>query len=115
MASIITTSSIRLSLVGLQVDWMINTSLPRTFSLILYPATSPSEKRETVASPREMYRRSAIRCASSGVALPANSFISGTVETSGLRPVLNRLGLAVWYLASVSLSGETFRPLGDKR
>ena len=33
-ASTITTSSIRLSLVGAQVDWMIKISPPRTFSLI---------------------------------------------------------------------------------
>ncbi len=43
-ASIIRISSIRLSLVGAQVDWITNTSLPRTFSLISM-LISPSLKR----------------------------------------------------------------------
>ncbi len=63
-------------------------SPPRTFSLIC-TLTSPSLKRPTAASPREVYRRLAIRCASSGVALPAKSFISGTRRTSGMRPVVD--------------------------
>lgn len=71
-ASTITTNSIRLSLVGAQVDWMMKISPPRTFSLIC-TLTSPSLKRPTAASPREVYRRLAIRCASSGVALPAKA------------------------------------------
>ena len=52
------------------------------FSLIC-TLTSPSLKRPT-ASPSEVYRRLAIRCASSGVALPA--LHSGTRRTSGMRP-----------------------------
>lgn len=89
-ASTITTNSIRLSLVGAQVDWMMKISPPRTFSLIC-TLTSPSLKRPTAASPSEVYRRLAIRCASSGVALPAKSFISGTRRTSGMRPLVERI------------------------
>lgn len=51
---------------------MMKISPPRTFSLIC-TLTSPSLKRPTAASPREVYRRLAIRCASSGVALPAKA------------------------------------------
>ncbi len=54
-ASIISISSIRLSLVGAQVDCSTNTSLPRTFSSIS-TITSPSEKRLTVALPSWMPR-----------------------------------------------------------
>ena len=50
-ASAITTSAIRLSLVGAQVGWMMKTSLPRTFSLIS-ALISPSENLPTEASPR---------------------------------------------------------------
>ena len=49
-ASIITSSSIRWSFTGGQVGWITKTSWPRTFSLIC-TYTSPSEKRETSASP----------------------------------------------------------------
>ncbi|MNY42525.1 hypothetical protein D3C86_1774230 [compost metagenome] len=50
-ASAITTSSIRLSLVGAQVGWIRKTSLPRTFSLIS-TLISPSENLPTETSPR---------------------------------------------------------------
>ena len=43
--------SIKLSFTGGQVDWMMNTSRPRTFSLIL-TNVSPSGNELTVASPR---------------------------------------------------------------
>ena len=46
MASIMMSSSIRLSLTGLQVDWMTNTSHPRTVSL-METETSPSAKLVT--------------------------------------------------------------------
>src|SRR5256885_11316551 len=49
-ASTMTSSSIRLSLVGAQVDCTTKTSRVRTFCLIS-TATSPSEKRPTSAAP----------------------------------------------------------------
>jgi hypothetical protein len=54
-ASTMISSSIRLSLVGAQVDCTTNTSRARTFWLIS-TVTSPSEKRPTWAAPREMWR-----------------------------------------------------------
>ena len=54
-ASTMISSSIRLSLVGAQVDCSTNTSLPRTFSNNS-TITSPSENRETCALPRRMFR-----------------------------------------------------------
>ena len=47
-ASMMTSSSIRLSLAGKEVDWMTNTSSPRTFSWIS-TNTSMSEKRRMLA------------------------------------------------------------------
>src|SRR5690554_321457 len=71
-ASTISTSSIRLSLVGAQVDCRMKTSLPRTFSLIS-TAISPSLNCPTVALPRRVSRLSAILRASSGLAFPAKT------------------------------------------
>ena len=74
-ASSMTSSSIRLSLTGGQVGWMTKTSWPRTFSLI-WTYISPSEKRETSASPSESWRCLAISSASGRFALPEKSFSS---------------------------------------
>src|SRR5262249_7014868 len=74
-ASIMTRSSIRWSLTGGQVGWITKTSWPRTFSLI-WTYTSPSEKRETSASPSRTCRYWAISSASGRFAFPENSFSS---------------------------------------
>ncbi len=71
-ASIITSSSIRLSLVGAQVDCSTNTSLPRTFSSSS-TITSPSENLPTMARPSDRFRCFATSCASFGLALPVNT------------------------------------------
>jgi hypothetical protein len=47
-ASMMMSSSIRLSLAGYDVDWMTNTSVPRTFSWIS-TKISMSAKRRTTA------------------------------------------------------------------
>ena len=73
-----TISSIRLSLQGVHVGWMIKTSLPRTFSIIS-TLTSPSLKRPTWASPKSIRKRSATRLARTGCALPVKIFNSATV------------------------------------
>ena len=71
-ASTITSTSIRLSLVGVQVDCSTNTSLPRTFSSSS-TITSPSLKRPTVARPSWMFRCCTTSSASFGFALPVNT------------------------------------------
>ena len=76
--STMTINSIRLSLHGVQVGWMIKTSLPRTFSIIS-TLTSPSLKRPTWASPKSIRKRSATRLAKTGCALPVKIFNSATV------------------------------------
>ena len=70
-ASTITSSSIRLSFAGGQVDCRMKTSRPRTFS-ISSRFTSPSLKRPTYARPSGVCRPLAMSCASAGLALPAN-------------------------------------------
>src|SRR6185437_15571337 len=65
-------SSIRLSLVGAQVDCRTKTSLPRTFSWIS-TWISPSEKRLTIALPRGIPRILTTSCASAGFALPVKT------------------------------------------
>ena len=69
-ASMQISSSIRLSLVGVQVDCSTKQSLPRTFSINSI-ITSPSEKRPTLMLPRGMFRRFATAAANCGLALPA--------------------------------------------
>src|SRR5471032_509315 len=71
-ASTMIMSSIRVSLVGAQVDCSTNTSLPRTFSWIS-TMISPSEKRLTIALPRGIPRILTTSCASAGFALPVNT------------------------------------------
>src|SRR5580765_3934951 len=71
-ASTITSSSIRLSLAGGQVDCTMKTSRPRTFSISSI-LISPSLKRPTYARPSGICRLRAMSCDNAGVALPANS------------------------------------------
>src|SRR5580765_668374 len=67
-----TSSSIKLSLVGAQVDCSTNTSLPRTFSSNS-TITSPSENLPTIARPSERFRCFATSCPRRGLALPVNT------------------------------------------
>src|SRR6185312_10735719 len=73
-ASAITSNSMRLSLVGGQVDCTMKTSRPRTFSINSI-ATSPSLNLLTWALPSGRVRRAAILCTSCGLAFPANTII----------------------------------------
>jgi len=74
-ASTMISNSIKLSLVGAQVDWTTNTSRARTFWLIS-TVTSPSEKRPTCAAPRVEPRKLAISTARPGLALPVKTIKS---------------------------------------
>ena len=71
-ASIMSSVSMRLSLVGVQVGCRTKQSLPRTFSRIS-TMISPSENFPTTACPIGMFRRLQTLCASNGFALPANT------------------------------------------
>jgi hypothetical protein len=71
-ASTMIISSIRLSLVGAQVDCRTKTSLPRTFSWIS-TWISPSENRLTIALPRGIPRILTTSWASAGLALPVKT------------------------------------------
>ena len=75
IASIMTSSSMRLSLTGLQVLCTMNTSTPRTGSL-MEMEHSPSANAVTVLLPREMPRFLQIMSASSGLDEPVNTLIS---------------------------------------
>src|SRR5690606_29016015 len=73
-ASAITRSSIRFSLVGGQVGWMMKVSRPRMFSRIS-TLISPSLKRPTWAFASGTRSTRAMSCASSGCALPEKTAI----------------------------------------
>src|SRR5690606_10640747 len=75
-ASAISSSSIRLSLVGEQVGWMMKMSWPRTFAFSS-KYTSPSLNFETSARPRGTPRCLQTFWASSGFALPLNTIKLG--------------------------------------
>ena len=84
-ASIIKSSSMRLSFTGGQVDWITKVSLPRTFS----PSStriSPSLNRRTWANPRGCQRVSQISVASPRFELPAMTTISFNIYQSSGRP-----------------------------
>ena len=81
-ASTIISSSIRFSLVGLQVDCTMKMSRARTFCRIS-TVTSPSEKRPTAAWPSSMPSVAAISRANTGLALPVKSTVLNS--TLGLR------------------------------
>src|SRR6266704_147543 len=73
-ASVMIKSSIRWSLVGNDVDWMMKASEPRTFSWIS-TKISMSAKRRTTALASVRPSPWAISCASAGLELPATSLI----------------------------------------
>src|ERR1051325_9670929 len=89
-ASSIRRSSIRWSLVGVQIDWRTKTSPPRTFSVIS-TWTSPSLKRPTSAWPRGTPTYRAIASASGGVEVPPHIFISFFIPSAF--PRIGREGL----------------------
>ena len=93
MASIITINSIKLSFVGTQVGWMINTSLPRTFSWIS-TEISPSLNTPTAAFPSGMSRCRAMVRAISGFAFPVKTIKSfvPTLPTMGFSRCAKILG-----------------------
>ena len=74
-ASTMMSSSMRLSLTGLQVDWMRNTSLPRTVSYRETEA-SPSAKLLTSLSPSLVPMILQMSAASLGLALPVKILMS---------------------------------------
>src|SRR5947209_7728413 len=73
-ASVMIRSSIRWSLAGNDVDWMMKASEPRTFSWIS-TKISMSAKRRTTALASCRSRPLAISCAKTGLELPATSLI----------------------------------------
>src|SRR5262245_8785127 len=89
-ASSISSSSIRLSLVGMDVDWMTNTSPPRTFSVIS-TSTSPSLKRPISAPPSGTPRWRLMASARGRFEFPVNSLISPFTERAA-PPCLLELG-----------------------
>src|SRR5437868_12764571 len=73
-ASVMIRSSIRWSLAGYDVDWMMKASEPRTFSWIS-TKISMSAKRRTTALVSGKLSPPAIACASAGLELPATSLM----------------------------------------
>src|SRR6188768_3615098 len=73
-ASVMISNSIRWSLAGNDVDWMMNTSEPRTFSWI-WTKISMSAKRRTTALVSGRRSQLAISCARAGLELPATSLM----------------------------------------
>src|SRR3954447_10160784 len=73
-ASVMISNSIRWSLAGNDVDWMMKASEPRTFSRIS-TKISLSAKRRTLALASGRCSHSAICWASTGLELPATSLI----------------------------------------
>src|SRR6266852_9386969 len=83
-ASHMISSSIKWSFTGGEVDWMMNTSRPRTFSPIS-TWISPSEKRVTSALESGRFKYSQIRRASAGLEFPANTLKSWVNMADQLR------------------------------
>src|SRR5712675_1569859 len=73
-ASVMISSSIRWSLAGNDVDWMMKASEPRTFSWIS-TKISMSAKRRTTALVSGSPSPAAISCARAGLELPATSLM----------------------------------------
>src|ERR1700712_5492838 len=73
-ASVMISSSIKLSLAGNDVDWMMKASEPRTFSRIS-TKISLSAKRRTLALVSGRCSQLAISCASAGLEWPATSLM----------------------------------------
>ena len=84
-ASMMISSSIRWSFTGEEVDWITNTSAPRTFSWIS-TKISMSAKRRTTALLSGMARWAAMASASARLELPATSLIA---------PLLARIAISV--------------------
>src|SRR5215468_509059 len=74
-------SSIRWSFTGVHVDWMTNTSPPRTLSAIS-TITSPSLKRRTSARPSDTSRTWQTSATSGRFELPAKTWISSLTNRS---------------------------------
>ena len=83
MASIMTSSSMRLSFTGLQVDCTMKASAPRTGSLSS-SETSPSAKAETLQSPSFLLSLSQMAWASGRLEFPANTFTSFPCEINSI-------------------------------
>src|SRR2546428_159599 len=80
-ASTITSNSIKFSFTGGLVDWMTNTSSPRTLSSMRTPI-SPSAKRKMLISASGTSSPAAISCSSPGLPRPLNSFSRERCGTS---------------------------------
>ena len=83
-ASVMIRSSIRWSLAGNDVDWIMKASEPRTFSWIS-TKISMSAKRRTTALVSGKSSPPAMACASTGFELPATSLMEpflADIETS---------------------------------
>jgi len=78
MASIIISSSMQVMFTGVQVDWIMKTSMPRTFSFIS-TRVSPSLKVETLALPKATPKLSQIFLARAILALPENILILSNI------------------------------------
>src|SRR5258705_4208758 len=127
-ASSIRSSSIRLLLPGAQVDWITNTSPPRTFSLTS-TLLSPSLNVSTIAWPSGMFKCRQISRASGRFELPANIFNSSwcwlmvcTVKieqperqsNSGTRVHLKKLAGREGFEPSIPDPKTGALPLGDR-
>ena len=99
-ASTMTMTSIRLSLVGWQVDCNTNTSRPRTFSRISR-LISPSEKRPTSARPKGMPRLLVTSSANAVLALPVNTIMLLVVDTCILLKLEKRVNQLIYTLLAV--------------
>src|SRR5258705_7349795 len=84
-ASVMIRSSIRWSLAGNDVDWMMKASEPRTFSWIS-TKISMSANRRTTALVSGTPSPAAISCARAGLELPATSLIEPFLAAIGASP-----------------------------
>ena len=115
MASAMMTSSMRLSLVGAQVDCRMNASQPRTFSWTS-TLTSPSLKRLTLARPRSMRSSETTRSAKAGLELPEKIIIWATMSSwLRLRYVAGVAMWLGWQDSNLRMPGSKpgALPLGD--
>src|SRR4029079_8069295 len=102
-ASVMIKSSIRWSLAGYDVDWMMNASEPRTFSRTS-TKISLSAKRRTLALVSGISSPSAMACAKAGLELP---------ETSLIEPFLADIDASPRALLDTTFSiSDTCKPAG---
>src|SRR4051794_40381899 len=109
-ASVMIKSSIKWSLAGNDVDWMMKASEPRTFSWIS-TKISMSAKRRTTALASCRSRPLAISCAKTGLELPATSLIEpflADIAASPRNPVDTTLSIL-----NTRGSGAFFNVRGD--